>query len=91
MPRNLLTQIDEILANFHAAVEGKLEDWLAARTPAAFREMEESVHAGARGMSRALLKLSSGPPIITQRSHGRQRSPSTDGPSDRACEEQRPA
>lgn len=43
------------------------------------------------GMSRALPKLSSGSPIITQRSHGRQRSPSTDGSSGRACEARRPA
>ncbi|MBX3271115.1 MAG: hypothetical protein KF729_12690 [Sandaracinaceae bacterium] len=56
MPRNLLTQIDEILAKFRADVEDKLEDWLAARAPVAFREMEEAAHADARRLADAVVE-----------------------------------
>ena len=51
MPSNLPKQIEKSVANFTSVVESRVEQWKAARDPAAFRAMELQVAAEARAVA----------------------------------------
>lgn len=48
MPKDLVAQINEKILDHRNRVESKLQDWVEARDPARFREMEIEIHEMAR-------------------------------------------
>jgi hypothetical protein len=51
MPKTLLAEISESIAQFQRTVSAQVTPWTAARTPQAFAEVEQGAHAAARKLA----------------------------------------